>query len=257
MRFLPLSLSRQTYERGAHGAAILCVLIALSACGSTGDGDDTDDATGGTSGDGDSVAPFEACEFGDDADKCDGDANVACTPVPEETGDECNRDSECEDGALCFESMDASASAGECLRIVGRCLPIEEPAEGDRFGESCTVGQDSCAGSCVAIDGDEGECEEHCRVGASSGCGQADLEGSGVACAFFAYDLSDIDAEQGEGDLGVCAHLCNCADDCPGDQWCLSQPTGEFGGVCTGGVSGEEALHCRDGLGGAGGMNGQ
>src|SRR5690606_26339918 len=99
----------------------------------------------------------------------------------------------------------------------------------------CTIDGDTCAGTCVAIDDDQAECEEYCRVGAQGGCGESELEGSGVACAFFAYDLSDIDESQGAGDLGVCAHLCDCNSDCPGAQLCLNQPTDGHAGVCAGG----------------------
>jgi hypothetical protein len=152
--------------------------------------------------------------------------------------------------------MDAEASAGVCLLLVGRCLDIEQSTGGDRFGEPCVVGEETCAGICVEVDEGQGECEEHCRVGAAGGCGVEDLEEAGLACAFFAYDLSDIDAEQGAGDLGVCAHLCNCDEDCPGTQRCLEQRSGDFAGVCTGGAFSEEALTCFDNTGGAGGMNG-
>jgi hypothetical protein len=194
-----------------------------------------DTSTGGTN-------ERDACDFGEDSEKCDGDESLACTPVLLSTGTACARDEDCEASALCFEQTDASMSTGECLDVVGACEPrcagdfhcadgescdrftgecSSTVRGGERFGSSCAE-DDDCAGVCRVIDADEAECEENCRVGAESGCGFEQLEGSGVACAFFAYDLSDVDVSQGSGDLGVCADLCDCNDDCPGTQRCLA-----------------------------------
>jgi hypothetical protein len=70
------------------------------------------------------------------------------------------------------------------------------------------------------------------------------LEGSGVACAYFAYDLSALEKEQGAGDTGICALLCDCDDDCPGDQICLDFSIDGKAGVCTGGLESSDGIAC-------------
>lgn len=282
--------------RTSLGVITLCAVLA--ACdnddGSSGDGDDPmgdgDDAgdgddTGDGDGDGTEYVPTGApCEFGPNAAKCDGLASVACTPVLGESGISCNRDEDCAARELCFESSDpdsdVDASAGVCLRLYGECLPrcggdfdcddgqecdIKSGAcvdnannAGARFGESCESDSD-CAGICVAITDDGvSECEEHCRVGASSGCGTENLETSDIACAYFAYALDKFGEEQGAGDVGICAQLCNCSSECPGEQKCSSLPTRGFAGVCTGGAVLDEISDCPDpGTGGAGGSSNQ
>lgn len=264
--------------------------LALSACGSTDDnvggGDepsgDGDDPTG--DGDGDNSPPEytptgDPCEFGADAEKCDGQNDLACTPVLGETGTSCDRDEDCGARELCFDSSDtdSDASTGVCLRLYGECLPrcggdfdcddgrpcdiksgtCREDAQngGARFGETCES-YDDCAGICVPVTEEVSECEEHCRVGATSGCGVEELSGSNIACAYFAYALSDFGEDQGAGDVGICAQLCNCSSECPGEQKCNALPTRGFAGVCTGGEIEEELAHCPDlGAGGADGSS--
>ncbi len=165
-------------------------------------------------------------------------------------------------GELCFASLN-DPNLGTCQEIVGICTELEVAAEGKQFGESCdpAASSDPCAGLCVAVGDDgAGECEQSCRVGAKSGCGADNLRQEGLDCAFFAYDLSDADIEQGIGDQGVCAHLCDCNADCPGQQSCLNNPTSEFRGVCAGGIAEADTLPtCPDqgGIGGAAGNGNQ
>lgn len=162
--------------------------------------------------------------------------------------------------AICLERCGGDFDCADdemCNRETGVC---GEPFElGKRFGESCEPGAGECAGNCVELSEDNWECEELCRVGAVSGCDEEELDGSNVACAYFAFDLNDIGAAQGAGDAGVCAQLCNCNADCPGSQLCLDDASESFAGVCTGGISEENALdECPDnGAGGAGGMSGR
>lgn len=181
-------------------------------------------------------------------------ANLACTPVLEPTGATCDRDQDCAVGSLCFESASTDSSIGECLSVSGQCLELEVSDVGDRYGSDCTPGTTTCAGTCVPIDESGAECEEPCRVGEDSGCGLEFLQGNGVACAYFAYDLSALHIEQGAGDVGICAKLCNCHDECPGSQLCLDSPTDGYRGICTGGIDSDEAIQCEKGMGGAGGV---
>jgi hypothetical protein len=245
----------------------------LGGGGETGDGDNAGD------GDGDipEYTPTGApCEFGPDADKCEGRASVACTPVLGETATTCDRDEDCGSRELCFESMDPDASTGVCLRLYGECLPLcggnfdcgagqqcdiesgacvdEANNDGARFGESCESDSD-CSGTCVSVSDEVSECEEQCRVGALSGCGEEDLGASDIACAYFAFTLDEFGEEQGAGDVGVCARLCNCSSECPGAQKCSNLPTRGFAGVCTGGAVPDELSECPapgpEGAGGA------
>ncbi len=250
-------------------------LLALPAIGvfaacSSNDQPDDPANTGGNAGDSSVPAPggsdangsggsaqLAPCEFGNDASKCEAKDEFACTPFLQETGDECSRDSECESGALCFSSPGDSSSEGECFFVVGECEEVDSAVDGLRFGDDCDLKKDKCAGRCVAVGEDAtedaAECEETCRVGAKSGCGEDTLKGSGVSCAYFAFDLSDIDVTQGRGDVGICAPLCDCNDDCPGSQLCFDQPTDGYAGICTGGIASDDSLACDVGIGGAGG----
>src|SRR5690606_10617430 len=98
--------------RNSLGVMTLCAAVAAcSDDGSAGGGDgDGDTNTGGTPGDGDGDTPGGApgdgdspvytpmgdpCDFGDDAEKCDGEAAVACTPVLGPTETSCDRDEDC------------------------------------------------------------------------------------------------------------------------------------------------------------------
>jgi len=232
---------------------LLSLAVLPAACSSE---PSEPDGSGGGGGESPEGAP---CDFGEDADKCGGQDDVACTPALAPTSRSCDEDADCDDGELCFVSEE-DPSEGTCQDIVGACLALPEVGNGLPFGEACDpdAATDPCAGQCVPIgDGASGECEENCRVLSASGCGEDVLEGSNVACGFFAYDLSDAGIEQGAGDLGVCATLCNCNADCPGEQTCLSAPSGDFAGICAGGLDSDVTLEeCPDGAGGAGGSGG-
>ncbi|GEM_PF-3014140 len=260
------------------------------ACGSTNEPtsrqknghDGENQSLGGTSGNlggsantsGDSKS--QPCEFGDDQKKCNGKADVACAPILRTTNVACSTDNDCFRGELCFETAAQSTSQGACRTVAGACLPRcggnfdcdasqycnvqsgqcqAEPHRGRRFGESCTLQEGTCAGDCVDLGDGNAECEEHCRVGSESGCGQMEFGGSGVACAFFAYDLADISKTQGAGDVGICAHLCDCTGDCPTGQSCLARPNAGYAGVCAGGIAQEATTRCQDNMGGAEGAS--
>lgn len=222
------------------------------------------------------------CDFGDDANKCAGRPELACEPYLRPSGRDCEGDAECGVGELCFTeerrtgpdatdgklgtceavlgvctprcASDANCSGGRfCNRASGECDAVEP--EGLAFGASCDPKKKECAGDCVEIASSLAECEERCRIGASAGCGVDELAGSKLVCGFFAYDLGSVAADQGSGDTGVCAMLCQCNDECPGDQLCLNNPVGKFAGLCAGGLTFKDTLPCPDtsGLGGAGG----
>lgn len=258
------------------------LLLSLAACSSpddpakpNGSGGDNGVGTGGSGMGGDGmggdVSQPLLCDFGEDAMKCEARADLACTPAGTPTGVDCSRDEDCQSGELCFEKRGDEATSGVCLALFGTCNPVcggdfdctegehcdpksgacsGTAPSGSSFGETCDSDLD-CRGLCVEVNSDVSECEEYCRVGAKSGCGKETLQSSGVACAFFAYDLSGAELPQGDGDVGVCAELCSCNDDCPGAQLCLNQPTDGHAGICAGGIEEEESIPCDLGLGGA------
>lgn len=224
-----------------------------------------------------SEAPI-SCVFGNDEQKCDGSSSQACVPSLSEPLGPCVRDKDCAAGSLCFEDdaedqEERSQTKGVCRALSGTCGPLcssdhhcgdsgfdpycnprvgtcqRERAQGKGFGELCDPDRTECRGLCVAI-GDQGECEERCRIGASNGCGVEDYGEASVACSFFAYNLSDFDVTQGAGDVGVCAHLCNCDHDCPGRQRCLPRGIRDYRGICAGGLEADEGIDCS--MGGAG-----
>lgn len=229
----------------------LLPLAALPA--SCQDGGADASATGGHGGE--PTLEGAPCSFGDAPAKCGSHDDLACAPTLTETGRTCGDDDECKQGELCFVDHEASGGA-TCQAITGSCTTLAPAAQGLAFGESCdpTQAKDPCAGACVPIGADgAGECEQTCRVGAESDCDQGAISGADVACAFFAYDLSAAGIEQGAGDLGICAHFCDCNAQCPGSQLCLSAPTAQYLGICAGGVAVEDSIEVCDGLGGAGG----
>lgn len=239
--------------------SLFVLLLSLSAVPAACDAGQSDASDSGGEG-GTAGIEGTSCAFGDDPSKCGSADAFACTPelVPTESG--CDEDDDCGTGELCFTRADAAEGEppGICQAIEGVCSSLPPVGQGLAFGEACdpTASLDPCAGECVVI-GDEGvgECEQTCRLGAESGCGQ-DTDPS-AACAFFAYDLSDAGFEQGAGDLGVCAHFCNCNAECPGEQLCLSAGLDGWNGICAGGIGIEDSVPvCAEGAGGAGGSSG-
>lgn len=215
-----------------------------------------------------------ACDFGEDTSKCGGRADFSCSPTLVRTGVECQSDSDCDAGDGCYEVTSGATTSGECRKVLGGCLPrcgadsdctdgrfcdlgsgecVSKARDGLENGSICDPSKDECRGICAATSDTEGFCEERCRIGSSSGCGFEKLSAEKVACAFFAFEVG---TDQGSGDTGVCASLCNCNSDCSSTELCLSSPVGDFAGICTSGIAASESLPCSTaGGGGMGGAN--
>lgn len=222
----------------------------------------------------------ELCTLGasnTEEDKCLDEPNApaqSCSPFLDSTDDACDEDEDCPGDALCFQSERFDETAGECFTMIAACVEQcggdfdcpsgsscdrasghcgDVVSNGRNFGEPCDPDKDECAGSCVQVANEIYECEEHCRVGSESGCGVENMSESGIACAFFAYNLIDFDVEQGAGDTGICSHLCHCNKDCPGDQLCYAAPQSGFDGVCAAGLAESDSVpQCEnDGAGGS------
>lgn len=177
---------------------------------------------------------LEVCDYGStrpgafDAAKCHGRTDFACTPSWVSTGQACSSVEECEIGERCD---------GTCLRDVPTCMPrcnsdtdcggeYCDPRSGEcvaglpsgrRLAERCNVSmeQDPCRGSCGMIERSEGgRCDEACTLGAYPSCGVVP-EPPNVGCAI------PVNEKAGFGDLGYCALLCDCSEDCPDQMACV------------------------------------
>ncbi|HEY6722549.1 MAG TPA: hypothetical protein VI197_00920 [Polyangiaceae bacterium] len=213
---------------------------------------------------------LEVCDYGStrtgafDAAKCHGRTDFACTPSWVSTGQACTSAEECVSGERCD---------GTCLRDVPTCMPrcnsdtdcageYCDPRSGEcvaglpsgrRLAERCNVSmeQDTCRGSCGMIERSEGgRCDEACTLGAYPSCGVIP-EPPNVGCAI------PVNTKAGFGDLGYCALLCDCTQDCPDQMVCvvaeldyLQRP-----GFCKSPEAGDR-IRSSCGTGGAGGEAG-
>jgi hypothetical protein len=142
-----------------------------------------------------------SCTLGDPApsdDKCRGRIDLVCAEDTAETGigfcrPACRSDVDC-DGRRC------NLRTGLCADA----LP-----EGDPIGSPCDPAASQCAGGCFEHGGSFAECTGVCRLG-TPGCGQGPADGP----PYDFYCYLDPSNEGGEGDLGYCARVCDCDDEC-------------------------------------------
>lgn len=177
---------------------------------------------------------IEACETGTAGEpKCHERPGVACTLLGTvDTGNACTTIDDCGTGELC------DLEAGTCGTIVPGCLSTcagdfecesghscnfrtgfcaEGAASGEPIGAACdpTAATDPCNGFCLQSDDDEtvGVCAAFCTLSDTFvGCGW-DGTGSAEAGCIFGTVLSPP-GDFGRGDLGLCAALCDCNEDC-------------------------------------------
>lgn len=188
----------------------------------------TDAGAGGASAS--SGLCFERCKLGDSpAVKCHAGARVACAPI----GQAGTTDGFCR--PVC--ASDADCASGSCDPKRGVCVttPIAdrtfglacEPsaAEGgaggatsnesdagaggveNDAGASSSTSNVVCDGQCVTLNGSSSVCSRRCVFGNTSECAPASGGQRRGACAFVTPGGSI-------GDLGYCAELCDCKDDC-------------------------------------------
>jgi hypothetical protein len=202
----------------------------------------------------DSSYCVQSCSFGTaplTEDKCASRAELSCQPLLLEGGPSCD-DQPCPEPLVCLDgtcsilpaclprcNSDSDCPADRyCDPRYGEC--VTERPDGKLPGETCdpNAAEDECRGNCVDFGGGIVECDENCTVGAPGGCGYADAATAPVACAFFAYDFG---VDQGISDEGSCAARCRCNDECPGEQLCLPDTSGDAG-LCVGGLALEDSL---------------
>lgn len=164
------------------------------------------------------------CKLGDPAgndDKCRGRVDLVCGEATAGTGE-----------GYCRPACRSDLDCGErrCNLRTGLCA--DETPSGDPIGAACNPAESQCAGGCIQHGKSFAECSGVCRLN-TPGCGQ--LSSEGPPYDFWCY--LDPSSVGGTGDLGYCARVCDCDDDCgredavcePNDS--LSEGTGRAG-VC-------------------------
>jgi len=145
------------------------------------------------------------CQLGtqvNELDKCRGRSDLVCSESPAGSRSgycrpACRSDVDC-DGRYCDLS---TGLCGDSVRT------------GDPIGAACsadTVLSTTCAGGCMPISATFAECSGVCSYGTGTpGCGQSNLS---ARLSYYCY--IDPTSGSGLGDLGYCANLCDCDNDC-------------------------------------------
>jgi hypothetical protein len=157
-----------------------------------------DDA--GAERDGISALCLPRCEVGTgSASKC-GSGQSACERLAEESSHGYCR-------PIC--TVDSDCSSGQCDLKHGICVAAA-PVQGLPMGAACEVLDDhaSCTGLCLEIEAAPSMCSHRCVFGSSNECAMGDEQGRQGACVL-------TTPGGGIGDIGYCAPLCSCPDDCP------------------------------------------
>ena len=175
------------------------------------------------------------CRIGapdDPGEKCDGRAEVACSPAEGESSVAFCR-------PLCTSHEDCPNRF--CDPRYGVCR--DQEIRDTTFGLLCGATDDSdggtapepttCAGPCVQINDAPQICSRACTFGNPDECAPASGDQRRGAC-IYALEGGGI------GDLGYCGELCDCSDDCLEptflcDAFADANLEGAFGrqGVCT------------------------
>lgn len=182
------------------------------------------------------------CDIGDGClATSEGSDEGVCYSTPQVCLPRCNSDQDCPAGRFC------DPRSGEC---------IDDRPTGKFFDDSCDpdAEPDECRGFCAS----DGSCAEKCILGTYPSCGSTSTTHATAACLFLAYEGANV------GDVGLCGALCDCTDDCRGDQSCVrienSEGPFEFlgrTGLCTVARAGDTVLDTCEGAGGSGGMGGE
>jgi hypothetical protein len=142
------------------------------------------------------------CSLGTQAnelDKCRGRSDLACVATTKGSNTGYCR-------PVCRSDIDCGNRF--CDLSTGLCGNDE--SKGDPIGASCEseANASTCTGACLSLNDDYSECSGVCRFG-SPGCGQENTDSQ-----LDYYCLRESAAGVGDGDLGYCAKLCDCDDEC-------------------------------------------
>jgi hypothetical protein len=146
------------------------------------------------------------CETGtqpNELDKCRRRADLVCAEAPAGAG-----------VGFCRPACRSDVDCGSRFCDLGTGLCGDQPQPGGEIGSVCNQGSDStvCAGGCIDLGSSHAECSGVCSYG-TAGCGQETEDGP---LDYFCFHGPA--AGSGEGDLGYCARLCDCDDDCERDD---------------------------------------
>jgi hypothetical protein len=153
------------------------------------------------------------CQLGtqpNELDKCRNRVDLVCAESPAGSGVGYCR-------PACRSDLDCAGRS--CDLGTGLC---GDARAGDRIGAACDpdAASATCAGACTAHGASYAECSGVCSYG-TPGCGQSDTR---LPLENFCF--LDPSSNSGNGDLGYCARLCDCDDDCDRpDAVCEPQPT--------------------------------
>lgn len=187
--------------------------------------------------DGDRAYCLQRCSIGDgNVEKCGERDDIACEPLDDDGDGFCRP----------FCTTDDACAGGRCDKRHGTC--VEDLNNVDDFGTSCTLDDDDtgCSGLCVQLSPEDstGYCTHRCRFGSTSPC-SGDSQAPSL-CAFA--------APQGSlGDIGYCAQLCNCTEECSHPESACDPFTSQSArdltgseGVCAPPTGGADELMCVD-----------
>jgi hypothetical protein len=143
-------------------------------------------------------------------DKCRGRADLVCGEAAASSSTGSCR-------PACRSDVDCPGRA--CNLATGLCS--DSPPAGAEIGSDCGgKAPAACSGGCIDHGGSYAECSGVCSYG-KAGCGQAESE---FPLKYYCY--LDPATASGEGDLGYCAKVCNCDEDCErADAVCEPRPT--------------------------------
>lgn len=103
-------------------------------------------------------------------------------------------------------NFDEQCASGHCDRQLSVCVANATHYEVE-LGTSCDPDANTCNGVCLTLSTGYSVCSARCRFGSAEECGSSSASELSAVCAFAAPD-------GGLGDLGYCAELCDCDDDC-------------------------------------------
>jgi hypothetical protein len=163
------------------------------------------------------------CKLGDAAsgeEKCRGRVDLVCSEAAAGSGQ-----------GYCRPACRSDRDCGSRLCNLRTGLCGDAPPSGDPIGSACNPEESHCAGGCIDHGSNWAECSGVCRLN-TPGCGQTS---SRPPYDYWCYlDPSNVG---GDGDLGYCAHVCDCDDDCGRDD-AVCEPSGSLesdtgrAGVC-------------------------
>jgi len=221
--------SSSTGIEGEGPSAGLCVVECARDAGLCAELDEATtcvilDDRGSTSTSDDAAFCLPTCTLGDPGageDKCRGRIDLVCAEETAGTG-----------LGYCRPACRSDLDCGDRLCNLRTGFCTDSAPAGDPIGSDCDPAAPQCAGGCIEHGSSFAECSGVCRLG-TPGCGQDTADGP----PFDFYCYLDPAGEGGEGDLGYCAKVCDCNDECGrADAVCepresLTEATGRQG-VC-------------------------